>query len=377
MQNAQERDQQYETENKPAQDGPKELRDAALTGEKDNSKKAYLREFKKVLENADVVLEILDARDPLGTRTRSVERMIMDSGLNKKIILVLNKIDLVPKENIEKWLKYLRNEYPTISFKASTQSQRRNLGRHNVSADVATKDMLASSECVGAEALMSLLKNYCRNAHIKTSITVGIIGYPNVGKSSVINSLARSRVCGVGSTPGFTKVAQQITLDKNIKLLDCPGIVFATQGQDGQSDAEIALRNCIKVELLEDPVTPVEVILQRCGHQRLMDLYGVGFFNNAYEFLVLLGQQRGKLKKGGVPDVQLVARSVLIDWNSGKIPFFTDPPATTQGHIESSVVTSFAEALDVNNIIIPAADVNMDEDDLRHDIEEGEEMMEL
>lgn len=163
---------------------------------------------------------------------------------------------MVPKENIEQWLKYLRNEYPAVAFKSSTQSQRRNLGRVNVATEEAADHLMHGSECLGAEALMALLKNYCRSAHIKTSITVGIIGYPNVGKSSVINSLARAKVCGVGSTPGFTKVAQQITLDKNIKLLDCPGIVFATQGQDGRSDAEIALRNCIKVELLEDPVTP-------------------------------------------------------------------------------------------------------------------------
>ena len=66
--------------------------DAAATGQKDNSKKAYYREFRKVLESADVILEVLDARDPLGTRTRSVERMVIDSGLDKKIILVLNKI---------------------------------------------------------------------------------------------------------------------------------------------------------------------------------------------------------------------------------------------------------------------------------------------
>jgi nuclear GTP-binding protein len=70
----------------------KDLVDAAATGQKDNSKKAYFREFRKVLEHADVVLEVLDARDPLGCRTRHVERMIMDSGLSKKIILVLNKI---------------------------------------------------------------------------------------------------------------------------------------------------------------------------------------------------------------------------------------------------------------------------------------------
>lgn len=163
---------------------------------------------------------------------------------------------MVPKENVEQWLKYLRNEYPAIAFKASTQSQRNNLSQSNVATDAASSNMLNSAECLGADTLIRLLKNYCRNINIKTSITVGIVGYPNVGKSSVINSLKRSKVCGVGSTPGFTKVAQQITLDKNIKLLDCPGIVFAQQGQDGQNDAEITLRNCVKVELLDDPITP-------------------------------------------------------------------------------------------------------------------------
>lgn len=168
---------------------------------------------------------------------------------------------MVPKENVEQWLKYLRNEYPAIAFKASTQNQRNNLSQSNVSTDAASVNMLNSSECLGADTLIKLLKNYCRNVNIKTSITVGIVGYPNVGKSSVINSLKRSKVCGVGSTPGFTKVAQQITLDKNIKLLDCPGIVFAQQGQDGQNAAEITLRNCVKVELLDDPITPGEYLV--------------------------------------------------------------------------------------------------------------------
>jgi nuclear GTP-binding protein len=173
-----------------------------------------------------------------------------------KEVLSAGPLDLVPKENVEQWLKYLRNEYPAIAFKASTQSQRNNLSQSNVSTDAASTNMLNSAECLGADTLIKLLKNYCRNVNIKTSITVGIVGYPNVGKSSVINSLKRSKVCGVGSTPGFTKVAQQITLDKNIKLLDCPGIVFAQQGQDGQNAAEITLRNCVKVELLDDPITP-------------------------------------------------------------------------------------------------------------------------
>lgn len=220
-------------------------------------------------------------------------------------------VDLVPKENADQWLKYLRNEYPAVAFKASTQHQRDKLKQSNVSTSAASESLLNTSECLGADDLIRLLKNYCRNLNLKTSITVGIIGYPNVGKSSVINSLKRSRVCGVGATPGFTKVAQEISLDKNIKLLDCPGIVFAQQGD--QNDAEITLRNCVKVELLEDPVTPgkirlhefnywltlsvVEVILNKCGIEQLRKTYSLSFFSNVHEFLVLLAQQRGKLKK--------------------------------------------------------------------------------
>lgn len=92
VKNAEKRSQEFDDTVQTGTDGDKTIVDAAATGQKDNSKKAYYREFRKVLENADVILEVLDARDPLGTRTRSVERMVMDSGLDKKIILVMNKI---------------------------------------------------------------------------------------------------------------------------------------------------------------------------------------------------------------------------------------------------------------------------------------------
>lgn len=138
----------------------------------------------------------------MGCRTKQIEEMILNIGVDKRIILILNKIDLVPREAVESWLKYLRNEYPTVAFKASTQSQRSNLGQSNVSAQLATDALLSGSECLGADNLIKLLKNYCRNSKMKTSITVGVVGFPNVGKSSVINSLKRSKVCGVGATPG-------------------------------------------------------------------------------------------------------------------------------------------------------------------------------
>src|SRR4051812_16898884 len=89
----------------------------------------------------------------------------------------------------------------------------------------------------------------------------------------------RSKVCGVGASPGFTKIAQTVHLDKNIKLLDCPGIIFAKQGK-GLDNAEVLLRNVIKVELLKDPITPVEVIIAKCSKESLMINYGVPLFND-------------------------------------------------------------------------------------------------
>lgn len=174
---------------------------------KDDSKRAYFREFRKVIDAADVILEVLDARDPIGCRAPQIEEMILQSGAGKKIILVLNKIDLVPRETVMRWLKYLRNDLPTVAFKSSLQTQRSNLGQDR-RAPLAEGVSLGSNECFGADALIKLLKNYCRSGDLKTTIRVGVIGYPNVGKSSLINSLKRSHVVGVGSTPGFTKTAQ-------------------------------------------------------------------------------------------------------------------------------------------------------------------------
>jgi nuclear GTP-binding protein len=98
--------------------------------DKEQSLKSFYKEFKKVVEAADVIIEVLDARDPIGSRCLQVEEMIISSGTNKKLVLLLNKIDLVPKENTQAWLKYLRNQYPTVAFKSSTQNQNEKLVSH-------------------------------------------------------------------------------------------------------------------------------------------------------------------------------------------------------------------------------------------------------
>ncbi|KAK1151378.1 guanine nucleotide-binding protein-like 3-like protein [Acipenser oxyrinchus oxyrinchus] len=316
--------------------------------ENETSRKAYYREFKKVVESADVILEVLDARDPLGCRCPQVEQAVVQSGTSKRIVLVLNKIDLVSKDIIEKWLKYLRNEFPTVAFKASTQQQNRNLQRSRVPASQASAELLGSSACVGAECLMKLLGNYCRNLDIKTAITVGVVGFPNVGKSSLINSLKRARACNVGATPGVTKCLQQVHLDKHIKLLDCPGIVMATSS----SDAALILRNCVKIEQLLDPVTPVEAILKRCNKQQIMQHYGVPDFRTASKFLALLACRQGRLKKGGVPDHDKAAKSVLLDWTGGRISYFTHPPEihSLPTHVSAEIVMEMGKAFDLEQL---------------------------
>jgi len=318
----------------------------------EQSKRAYYKEFKKVVEASDVILEVLDARDPIGCRTKSVEQMITGHG-DKKIILVLNKIDLVPREVVQAWLKHFRKEFPTIAFKCSTQNQRNNLGQASVAASNASGSLLNTNECLGASTLLQLLKNYSRSRDIKTSITVGIIGYPNVGKSSLINSLNRSKVVGVGSTPGFTKVMQEVHLDKKVKLLDCPGIVFAT-GSD-KNVGEILLRNCVKVEKIPDPTQPVEAILKKCNPVKLMVRYKIPEFQNTQEFLSHVARRRGKLLKGGVPDYMDAARIVLQDWNNGGISYYTVPPEddteAKSMHETAQVVSSFAEEFDINALL--------------------------
>ena len=155
---------------------------------------------------------------------------------------------------------------------------------------------------------------------------------------------------------------QEVHLDKNVKLLDSPGIVFTA----GDSDSASVLRNCVKVrpsggacfpnrigdqprpqaqhmplllvllqvEKLDDPVTPVAEILKRVPAKQLMLVYKIPAFQTPDQFLAHIAKSRGKLFKGGAPDMISAARVVLTDWNNGKIPYYTMPPKRGDGRYE-------------------------------------------
>ncbi|XP_057985077.1 guanine nucleotide-binding protein-like NSN1 isoform X2 [Hevea brasiliensis] len=313
-----------------------------------NRDRAFYKELVKVIEESDVILEVLDARDPLGTRCVDMEKMVMKSGHDKRLVLLLNKIDLVPREAVEKWLKYLREELPAVAFKCSTQEQRSNLGWKSSSKTAKTSNLLQTSDCLGAETLIKLLKNYSRSHDIKKSITVGVIGLPNVGKSSLINSLKRCHVVNVGATPGLTRSMQEVQLDKNVKLLDCPGVVLL---KSGENDASIALRNCKRIEKLDDPINPVKEILKLCPARLLVTLYKIPNFESVDDFLQKVATVRGRLKKGGIVDVEAAARIVLHDWNEGKIPYYTMPPSRDQDEpLEAKIVSELGKEFNVDEV---------------------------
>lgn len=175
----------------------KEMSDGTVAAGQ-QSRRAYLRELKKVIDTADVLLQVLDARDPIASRIHpSIEDAIM-SRSDKRMVLVMNKIDLVPKEVVGAWLTALRRSHPTIAMRANVL-ERRSDGAANDGASVMTS---TTSSSLGADGLLQLLKNYARTGagggKSKTTIVVGVIGYPNVGYVSLplhlcINKLNLSR----------------------------------------------------------------------------------------------------------------------------------------------------------------------------------------
>jgi len=298
------------------------------TQEKDTSlgqqsRRAFLKDLKKVIESSDVILQILDCRDPISTRlSNKVEETIV-SHFGKRLVLVLNKVDLVPKEVVKEWLTYLRQYYPTIAVRAGISSSNgQSIGR--AKGDAALEN---SSSAIGMEGLMQLLKNYARISpkdSTKTCITVGVIGYPNVGKSSLLNSLKRVRAVGVSPRPGFTTSIQEVVLDKHIRLLDSPGVVL----DHNDSKESVLLRNCIDIESMEDPIPAVQSLLSRCDYNSLLITYAIPAFpqDNYEMFLSMIARKYNKVLKGGIPDKMNAARTVLRHWNTGKIPFYTIAP---------------------------------------------------
>lgn len=265
--------------------------------EKGQSKRIW-SELYKVIDSSDVVVQVLDARDPYGTRCYHLEKHLKENCKHKHMVLLLNKCDLVPAWATKGWLRVLSKEYPTLAFHASV------------------------TKSFGKGSLLSVLRQFSRLKSDKQAISVGFIGYPNVGKSSVINTLRTKNVCKVAPIPGETKVWQYITLTKKIFLIDCPGVVY----QNHDSETDIVLKGVVRVTNLPDASEHISEVLNRVKKEHLERAYKIKNWVDEYDFLQQLCKLTGKLLKGGEPDYKTAAKMVLHDWQRGKIPFFVPPP---------------------------------------------------
>ncbi|GAW07120.1 Guanine nucleotide-binding 3 like protein [Lentinula edodes] len=296
---------------------------------KEQIRKHYLRTLHKVIDQSDIIILVLDARDPEGCRSRLVEEEVRRrESEGKKLVFVLNKVDLIPRANAQAWLKHLRHNTPTLPFLSPSSAQHQ---RTNISSST-------------APSLLKLLKAYKPKAG---SVTVGVVGYPNVGKSSLINSLKRNKVCAVAAQPGHTKELQSVQLERGMRIVDSPGVVFDEDDEDfkGQKKGSVLLRNVVKVEDVDDPIAVVEEILIRTEKETMRKIYSLPDYNATLEFLTMLALSSGRLLKGGTPDITSAARQVITDWNHQKIPYCSVPPTIHPSSIPSTIPSSMISAV--------------------------------
>lgn len=260
--------------------------------------KRIWNELYKVIDSSDVILQVLDARDPLGTRSPPIEKYLRTEKPHKHLMFILNKVDLVPTWVTQRWVAILSAEYPTVAFHASM------------------------THPFGKGSLINLLRQFAKLHIDKKQISVGFIGYPNTGKSSIINTLRSKKVCSVAPIAGETKVWQYITLMRRIYLIDCPGVVYPST----ETDTEKVLKGVVRVELVQNPEDYISEVLLRVKEDYIRKTYKIMEWDDHIDFLEKFARRSGKLLKKGEPDITIVSRMVLNDWQRGKLPFYVPPP---------------------------------------------------
>ncbi len=256
------------------------------------------RRISKMMEASDVVMEVLDARDPAATRSLAVEELARRMG--KVLLIVINKSDLVPISAMLRWKRYLERDAPTIFISA-----RRRLG---------TK----------------MLTRTIKKIAPRIPVTVLVVGYPNVGKSTIINYLSGRYAAPTSPVPGWTRGEKIVKARPWLTVIDSPGVI---PGESRDPAAKVVRGEESHVSGGDPVVSAVALIrrLREAGSTALSDRYGVEDLSDPMAVLEAVARRRGFLLKGGRPNINEAAKAVLKDWVDGRIGYYTLPEVVGWG----------------------------------------------
>ena len=264
-------------------------------------------DIKSTIKLIDIVVEVLDARIPLASKNPIID----DISKEKQKIIVLNKKDLADDVETKRWIEYFKNNNTSCIAVDSSNPQ----------------DIKNIVECIlqkGKEVYKDKIKSVDFNYN--PIYRVLIAGIPNVGKSTIINKIANKNSANVSNKPGVTKKNQWIRVNKNIDLLDTPGLLWPKL-DDNNAGLKLALTGNIKKEILDlesIACLGIEMLLKNDKYKSMfLEKYKINDEDidslDSYDILELLGRKRGCLVSGGNVDMQKASNVFLEDLKSGKI----------------------------------------------------------
>lgn len=257
------------------------------------------------LKDIDVVVEILDSRIPLSSKNPLIDDLIK----GKDRIVVLNKADLADDNITKQWIEFFDSQEGTKTIQINALKDARNIKkliRDNV--EILTKEKRERKIKRGIKSF---------------AIRIMIVGIPNVGKSTFINSLVGKQSARVGNKPGVTKAKQWLKLDKTIELMDTPGILWP-KFEDPKAGLKLALTGAIKDDVFQFEPSAVSLVgyLKNNYPEQFKERYKLNDEEmklKAYELTEKIGEKRGCLLRGGVIDLKKTASIIITEFRKGSL----------------------------------------------------------
>lgn len=262
------------------------------------------RKIKEVLPLIDAVAEVVDARIPLSSRNPELKDIIGD----KPHIILLNKCDMADKAVTEEWIRYYKTQNITA-----------------IALDCKTGKGLNAFKDTVKTALADKLEAYRQKGMVGKPLRVMVVGIPNVGKSSFINKIAGNTKAKVENRPGVTRGNQWFTIDKQLELLDTPGVLWP-KFEDKTVGEHLAFTGAVKDRVLDTELLAMRLleILDENYRDLLTKRYGeLDFDCDSYELLCRIGKKRGMVIRGGETDTERAANMLLEEYRNCKIGFIT------------------------------------------------------